>query len=372
MIKTLTISDFRNHESSRIMANVAKAVIITGPNGSGKTSILEAISTLSAGAGLRGASVGELLRNSPTQSIEQRAESREWGVVAELDDDTNVSVSWRDGDTYRRATIDGDGAPLSDLAKVLRMVWVTPREDRLFCDGASDRRAFFDRLAANFDPSHMGRAARLSKLLSERAFALKSWLAARSPQGEVWMDGIDKQIAQTAVSVAAARIKYIGEINYFLQDARYSLTIAGCLEEKLAAGMAAADAEREYLEYLSGARTLCGDKMTIDGAHKSDFVMFNGMLGMNVQMTSTGQQKSALLSLVIAHAKLVRARTGARPVILLDEAAAHLDVAARENLFAELAAADSQVWATGIDKGLFNGIDGAVFVACENGRIVEQ
>jgi len=380
MIKTLTVSNFRNHESSRVKTGGAKTIIITGPNGSGKTSLLEAISTLSAGSGLRSASVSEMLRIL--------TESASFGVVAELEDGTGISVSWNEDDTYRRAVIDGNAAPLSDLAKSLRMVWLTPKEDRLFYDSASDRRAFFDRLAASFDPAHAGRAARLSKLLSERAFALKS------RAGDDWLGAIEKQLAETAVAVAAARVKYVGEINWILRNKEegirnknenrqaekssslflipYSLMISGLLEQKLSDGQSAMDAEREYLEYLSRERTLVHDKMTIDGAHKSDMTMFNKSLNMNVAMTSTGQQKSALLSLIIAHAKLLAAKTTASPVILLDEAAAHLDADARANLFTELAATNSQVWATGIDKALFEEIKDAVFISCENGRIVEQ
>jgi DNA replication and repair protein RecF len=152
----------------------------------------------------------------------------------------------------------------------------------------------------------------------------------------------------------------------------YSLTVAGVLEQKLSLGGMAADVEREYAEYLSHERTLVHDKMTVDGAHKSDMIMFNNTLGMNVAMTSTGQQKSALLVLAVAHAKLLRAKIATVPIILLDEATAHLDALARKNLFAELAETDAQVWCTGIDRALFDGIGGAVFISCENGRIVGQ
>ena len=374
MISTLTISNFRNHESSRIKTGGAKAIIITGPNGSGKTSILEAISTLSAGQGLRGAHVSEMLRISKTQGIGHTAYGASFGVVSELENGTNLSVSWSAGDTYRRAGIDGDHAPLSDLGRHLRLVWLTPKEDRLFYEGASDRRAFFDRMSTSFDPAHSGRVHRLAKLLSERAFALKS------RAGDEWLGAIEKQLAETAVAVAAARVKYAGEINYFLrrnenEDARcpmhYAVTISGLLEQQLSDGQSAMDTEKSYLEYLSRERALVHDKMTIDGAHKSDMTLFNKTLDMNVAMTSTGQQKAALLALIIAHAKLLQAKISAPPVILLDEAVAHLDSGARENLFAELRAAGSQIWATGIEAALFDGIGDAVFVACENGKISE-
>jgi DNA replication and repair protein RecF len=358
MIKTLTITNFRNHESYRIHADNARAIIITGPNGSGKTSIIEAISCLSAGTGLRGATMNEILRIEAIDGF---------GVVANIADETEISVSWSVGDTYRRAVVDGDKIALSDLSAYLRMIWITPKEDRVFLDEKSDRRAFFDRLIAAFDPVHSGRTMKLSKLLSERSFALKNGAASE------WLGGIEKQIAETAVSVAAARVKYVAEVNYFLSQepkaksqepkaVEYIVRLSGWLEDKLTSGMLASDVERQYLEYIGRERNLVGDKMTIDGAHRSDFSMFNKSLNMDVSMTSTGQQKSALMALVVAHAKLLRAVKNVSPLILLDEAVAHLDDVARKNLFDALDATDAQVWCTGIDKELFGGIDGAMFI----------
>ena len=353
MIQVLTLSDFRNHESSRVKTGDAKAIVITGPNGSGKTSILEAISMFSGTGTMRGATPSEIARIGGQGGF---------GVVAELSDGTNLSVSWSAGDAHRRARVDGDSAPLSVLSAHLRMIWVTPREDRLFTDPASDRRAFFDRLVAAFDPAHAGRVARLSKLLSERAFALKSG------GGADWLEPIESQIAGTAVSVAAARIKYVGEINYFLSG--YRVSISGMLEEGLSRVALASSVEKEYAEYLASERVLVADKMTANGAHRSDFGMISQDLNMPVGQTSTGQQKSALLALILAHAKLVKAKTGARPLILLDEAAAHLDSSARAAFFVELADADAQVWATGIEPELFTGVAGAVFIGCKSGQIV--
>ena len=356
MISILTLSDFRNHESTRIKTGFAGPVVITGPNGSGKTSIIEAISMFASVGTLRGAGVSEIARIGGTKGF---------GVVAELRDGTQLSVSWSDGDALRRARIDGDSAALSELSRHLRMVWVTPREDRLFVDAAVDRRIFFDRLCASFDPAHSGRVVRLSKLLSQRAFALKNGA------GDEWLRPIEKQLAETAVAVAAARVKYIGEINWFLSEdsADYTTTITGLLEEKLSLEGFAVDIEREYAEYLSRERALTGDKMTIDGPQRTDFGMFNRALYMPVAQTSTGQQKSALFSLVLAHACLVRAKTGCTPLILLDEAAAHLDADARTVLFKGLAKAKAQVWATGIDPILFEGVADAVFIGCQNGKI---
>lgn len=351
MIETITLTDFRNHTTARIQTFGAHNVIITGPNGAGKTAVLEAVSMLSGDRGLRGAPMTDIARFGGTGGF---------AVFAELADDTELAITFSAGDANRRAKIDGDSAPLSEMGRFLRMVWLTPREDRLFVDSAADRRAFFDRLAASFDAAHAGRVARMTKLMSERAFALK-----RNADNN-WIDAIDTQIAAVAVSVADARIKYAGELNYFLENCAVSVT--GLVEQMLM-DRAAAAAERAYMEYLRDNRTLVGDKMVIDGPHKSDFGVFNKLLNLPANLTSTGQQKTVLIDLILAHAKLVHTKTGRRPLILLDEAAAHLDTNARARMFAELGRADAQVWATGLEQSVFADVPNAVFVACTNGEI---
>lgn len=352
MIETITLTDFRNHKTARITTCGHRNVIITGPNGAGKTAVLEAVSMLSGDRGMRGAPWGEIARFGGSGGF---------SVFAVLSNDTEISVYFNAGDTNRHARVDGDAATLSELATHLHIVWLTPREDRLFVDSAADRRAFFDRLVACFDSAHSGRIQRLGKLLSERAFALKSGRDAH------WLDAIDAQIAATSVAIADARIKYAGELNYFLMGS--AVSVAGIVEKMLLSGAPAATAEREYTEHLVNNRELVGDKMVLDGAHKSDFGVFNTALNLPANLTSTGQQKTALLNIILAHAKLIHTKTGARPLILLDEAAAHLDAAARANLFAELGCADAQVWATGLDMNVFSDVPDAAFVACADGEI---
>lgn len=351
MIETLTLTDFRNHTFGRINAAGARNIIITGPNGAGKTAVLEAVSMLSGDRGMRAAPMNEIARFGGSGGF---------SAHAVLSDDTEVAISYAPGDANRRARIDGDAAPLSGLAKILRIVWISPREDRLFVDGAAERRAFFDRLAAAFDAAHAGRVARLSKLMSERAAAL------RIGANDAWIDALDAQIAATAVSVSAARIQYAGEINYFLTSA--AISVSGMVENLILENGAAA-AEEKYLSYLRANRTLVADKMVVDGPHKSDFGVFNNDLHLPANLTSTGQQKSTLLNLILAHAKLVHTKTSHRPLILLDEAAAHLDAAARARLFTALGASDAQVWATGLDVRAFADVPCAAFVACKDGDI---
>lgn len=352
MIESLSLTDFRNYTMCRITTYGCKNVIITGPNGAGKTAILEAVSVLSGDRGMRGASMGELARFDGNGGF---------SVFAKLSNDTQIAVQFVSGDTNRRAKIDGDNAPLAELARNIRIVWITPKEDRLFVDSVSDRRAFFDRLATSFDATHAGRTAKLAKLLSERAAALKNNADMH------WMDAIDTQIAGTAVAVAAARIKYAGELNYFLSQC--AVSVSGKLEQMFIDGLSAGDIERKYLQYLRENRMLVGDKMILDGPHKSDFGVFNKALNLPAHLTSTGQQKTVLIDLILAHAKLVHAKTNQQIIILLDEAAAHLDANARAKMFKELGDANAQVWATGLEAKTFSDVENAVFVTCHNGQI---
>ncbi len=352
MINSLSLTDFRNHVMGRVVTYGRHNIIITGPNGAGKTAILEALSMLGGERGMRGAQMCDIARFDGNGGFY---------AFAELNDATEISVQFVGGDTNRRAKIDGESAPLSDLAKHIRIVWLTPREDRLFVDSASERRAFFDRLTTSFDATHAGRNAKLSKLLSERAYALKTGADVH------WLNALDEQIAGTAIAIAVARIQYAGEINYFLK--RCAVSVSGWIEKMLIGGASAGDAERAYMEYLKNNRVLIGDKMVLDGAHKSDFTVFNNELKLPAHLTSTGQQKTVLIDLILAHAKLIHTKTAKRVIILLDEAAAHLDTNARAQLFRELESADAQVWATGLDPNVFKDVPDAVFVTCQNGEI---
>lgn len=350
MITSLTLTNFRNHASNRINIGGAKNIIITGPNGSGKTAILEAVSLLGGGQGLRSAKLEEMLRFDTNSTISnQQSAINSFAVFAALNDDTEISVSYAVGDSNRRARVDGDNAPLSELARYLRIVWLTPREDRIFVDGASERRAFFDRLVAGLDTAHTGRVARLSKLLSERGYALKNGA------DENWLCAIEKNIAATAVAVACARINYIGRLNYFLESV--SVTVSGMIENMLA-NNSALDVEKEYLTFLSENRILTNEKMSVDGAHRSDFGAFNKTLDLPVNITSTGQQKQVLIDIILGHVKLIDTPS----LVLLDEADSHLDTAARTRMFDALEKSGAQVFATGIDKDIFTDIDNAMYV----------
>lgn len=352
MIKTLTLNDFRNHKISRVETHDAKNIIIIGENGAGKTAILEALSMLSGDKGMRGADMTDIACFSGNGGF---------SAFCETKTGDSLCVYFNSGDNNRHAKINDENATLGDLGNMLRIVWISPKEDRLFVDSAADRRAFFDRLASNFDSSHNGRIAKFAKLLSERAFALKNSADAK------WLDALDDQLAGAGVAIAAARIQYSGEINYFLK--KFSVSVDGLLERNLISGKPAAIVEREYRDYLSDNRDLINDKMVLDGPHKSDFGMFNNELNLPVRLTSTGQQKSALFDLILAHTDLLHTKTKRDCIVLLDEAAAHLDSNARARIFSTFGKNHTQVWVTGLDEKSFSDIPDAVIVTCHNGEI---
>lgn len=353
MLSILTLTNFRNHTCSRINSGACKNIIITGPNGSGKTAILEAVSMISGNGGLRGATMPELSKINGDGGF---------SVHATLDNETSLSISYIDGDSGRKLRIDGDSAPLSAAQQSIRMIWLTPKEDRLFAESASDRRAFLDRLASGFDPVHSGRVARMAKLLSERAFAIKS------NADDNWLKVIEKQLSEISASVAAARVAYAAQLNHFLEsETNAHIVLSGWFESKLANGQNCIDIEKEYLDYLESNRQFISEKMIIDGAHKSDFSMFRDDLNMNADMLSAGQQKKLLMLMIIANAKLLNARINTPVLILLDEAVSHLDEISRTDLFNRLDSTPAQVWITGADLDVFKNIKNALFVSCTNG-----
>ncbi len=353
MLSILTLTNFRNHESSRINTAGKKNIIITGPNGSGKTAILEAVSMLSGNGGMRGASMPELAKINGDGGF---------SVQVEMNNETTLAISYTDGDSGRKFRIDNDSAPLSAAPKSVRVIWLTPKEDRLFAESASDRRSFLDRLVAGFDPVHSGRVARMSKLLSERTFAIKS------NADDNWLNTIEKQLSEISASVAAARVAYVAQLNHFLDlETNAHIVLSGWFESRFANGQSCIDIEKEYLDYLKSNRQFISEKMVIDGAHKSDFSMFRNDLNMNADMLSAGQQKKLLMLMIIANAKLLNARTDVPVVILLDEAASHLDEISRADLFDRLDLTPAQIWITGAELDIFKNIKNALFVSCTNG-----
>ena len=360
----LTLTDFRNYAGLRLDCCVA-LVALTGPNGAGKTNLLEAISLLAPGRGLRGAGFDELARQDGAAA---------WAIAAEIatpDGPTSLGTAWSGqgeaGDSQGRlVVIDGLVRKSSgSLGQYLRLLWLTPAMDRLFAGPASDRRRFLDRLVQAFDPEHGSRVLVFEKVMRERNLLLEE----KHPDN-AWLASLEAHMAEAAVAIAAARLAAIEALQGHIDAARETsafpwgaIAVEGEIEA-LVAIMPAVRAEDEYRRLLGDSRG--SDRAagrTLRGIHRSDLNVRHGPKDMAAGLCSTGEQKALLIALILAQARAVKELSGMAPVLLLDEVAAHLDRPRRQGLLTALAALGCQAWMTGTDEELFVGLgaDAAVF-----------
>jgi DNA replication and repair protein RecF len=371
-VRRLTLTDFRNYRSLRLETGAGR-LVLTGPNGAGKTNLLEAISMLMPGRGLRGASYEELARKGGTGG---------WAAAAAIETpggSANVGTAWigspveDHGSGSREVIIDGVRQKSAGaLADYLRCLWLTPSMDRIFAGAASDRRRFLDRLTHTFDPSHGTRIAAFEKLMRDRHIVL-----ADSRPDPAWLSGLEAKMAEMAIAIAAARHAAVEALRSHVEAARNAdafpwsdIAVEGEIEALLDT-MPAVKAEDEYRKILADSRGSDGAVgRTLKGPHRSDFLVVHGPTAMAAAQCSTGEQKALLIGLVLAHARAVREAWGAAPVLLLDEVTAHLDLARREALYAALAELGAQVWMTGTDEALFQALrTNAEFFHIEAGTV---
>ena len=371
-LTSLTLTGFRNHAATRVEPS-SGLIALCGHNGAGKTNVLEAISLLMPGRGLRGAPYEDLIPAGRAQAA--------WAVSATVENDgleTRLGTAWQLREpaadpampaSAREVRIDGQvQRSAGALAGHLRMLWLTPAMDRLFAGPASDRRRYLDRLTAVFDAGHGTRVNALERLLRERNRLLaEDRLQAR------WLDSVEAQLAEAAVAVAAARNNAMAIVAGFVEQAREGrresafpwaeVTVSGELEQQLNQ-RPAVQIEDEYRTLLADSRGL--DRAagrTLRGPHRSDLLVVHGPRAMEARLCSTGEQKALLLGLVLAQARAVRDTfEGAAPLLLLDEVAAHLDAARRAALMDELLELGSQTWMTGTDRHLFEAASGGIEV----------
>lgn len=370
-VERLVLVNFRNYPRAEI-ATDRRPVVLSGPNGAGKTNLLEAVSFLVPGRGLRQARLGEVDRSGGGGA---------WGVAAVIGrPDGMIDLGTgrdpdqpRDSGRERRlvkingALAGGAGA----LADYLAIVWLTPQMDRLFLDGSGARRRFLDRLLAGFDPEHPRRLARYEHVLQERSHLLRQGGADAS-----WLTGLEQQIAEHGIAIAAARLDLVARlreatalgIGPFPQA---GLTIEGAAEawlEQMPA-LAAEDALRRQLEADRAVDGEAGGARC--GPHRSDLVVAHLGKGLPAAQSSTGEQKALLISIVLAYARMLTETRGYAPILLLDEVAAHLDAGRRSALFEEILALDLQAWMTGTDAALFADLgDSAQFLGVRDAVIV--
>jgi DNA replication and repair protein RecF len=369
-VKRLTLTDFRCFRRA-VLDSDARPVVLFGANGAGKTSLLEALSMLTPGRGLRGAALADLGRRGASAGSP-------WGVAVEADGfEGPVSIGTGaapEGSSRRTLRIDGQAARgRASLAAVVSALWLTPAMDRLFLEGASSRRRFFDRLVYGFDPSHATRIGVYERSMRERARLL------RERRGDpAWLSAIEARMAENSVAVAAARSTTLRRLVPMVSAGvgpfpGAEISFQGGVEAMLDR-MPALEAEAELAEALAASRehdAQAGGARV--GAHRGDLELAHGTSGMPAAQCSTGEQKMLLIALILATARLQAALRGRAPLLLLDEVAAHLDGDHRAALFHEISDIGAQAWLTGVERSVFANFSGAAqYVAVEAGTVTPE
>ncbi len=382
-VDRLTLTDFRSYAHLRLDCGSA-SVILTGANGAGKTNILEAISFLAPGRGLRGAPLAGPSRRDGGDGGDGGDDGggRPWAVAARIntpdgrrDLGSGVGAS-TDGKRQRRLVhIDGEAvSSQATLAEVFSVQWLTPAMDRLFIDGAKSRRRFLDRLIIGQDAAHAGRVLAYGHALRERSRLLRG----QAPADGAWLDALEDTMAAKGVAVAAARLDLVGRLNAVTARPPgpfpgAGLVIGGELESWLISGPAL-DAEDRLRDALRASRALDSSHGgAAQGPHRSDLSVRHLTKGRPAAECSTGEQKALLIAIVLAAARMQVEIRGAAPGLLLDEVAAHLDAGRREALFDEITALGAQAWMTGTEAALFESLRGrARFFTIDGGRAWES
>jgi DNA replication and repair protein RecF len=382
-VTRLVLTEFRNYSTARIDLEPVP-VVLTGPNGAGKTNLLEAVSFLSPGRGLRRARLSDVDRqtvnigsgsNDGAPAPRPYPASQGWAVAATLSTRRgSVRIgTGRDGIGGDRRVVRIDGEPASSQAALgerVGIVWLTPQMDRLFLEGPAGRRRFLDRLVFGLDPAHAGRVTDYEQALRERGRLLRD---GRRDTG--WLSALEDVMAASGVAIAAARLEAIEQIGRECAEAegpfpRAHLQLSGSVESWLADEPALAAEERLKTALASArAEDAVAGGATI-GPHRSDLAVAHAEKGVAAEHASTGEQKALLISILLAHGRLQRTLRGEPPVMLLDEVAAHLDRTRREALFEILAGLESQTWLTGTDAALFAPLRSAArFISVSDGTL---
>jgi len=335
-VATLSLSHFRSHRRARLALD-GRPVALFGPNGAGKTNLMEAVSLLSPGRGLRRASAEEIIR---------RPEAIGWKITAEVAGPGfghEVELTAEPGQA-RVTRIDGKSATQTALARLLRIVWLVPAQDRLWIEGADGRRRFLDRITLSFLPDHAEAALAYEKAMRDRNRLLRDQV-----NDARWYAALERQMAEAAASITANRRAAVARIVAAQEGAATAFPAADLwLETDALDGAeayAAAFADSRVRDMAAGRALV--------GPHRADLLATYVDKAAPAAQCSTGEQKALLISLVLANARALKQDTGAAPLVLLDEVAAHLDAARRAALFDEICALDAQAWMTGTGPDLF-------------------
>jgi DNA replication and repair protein RecF len=347
-VQRLTLTHFRNYDSLRQEFD-GRPVVLTGHNGAGKTNLLEAVSLLTPGRGLRNARLDEL----PPHSARDNA----WAIAARVETNTgpvDIGTGVTPDEERRQVRIDGQAARGQNaLGQHCAAVWLTPQMDRLFLDGAEERRRFLDRLVFGTDPAHVGRVTAYQNSRRQR----QRLLAERGDP--TWLDALERTLAQKAVAIAAARLDLARRLDHAAAGKSDNpfpiprIAVVGDVEEWLddRPALAVEDLLADTWRANRGQDAASGQ--TSLGVHRSDMAVWFAGRDVPAAQCSTGEQKALLIGLMLASARLIAAERGMLPLLLLDEVAAHLDSGRRAALYDQLVTSGAQVWLTGTDPELF-------------------
>ncbi|WP_224816480.1 DNA replication/repair protein RecF [Hasllibacter sp. MH4015] len=336
-VASLTLSHFRSHRRARLALD-GRPVALFGPNGAGKTNLMEAVSLLSPGRGLRRAASDEIIRRPQAIGWKVSAEVEGPGIGHEITLTAEPS-------TARATQIDGKTAPQVALAKILRIVWLVPAQDRLWMEGADGRRRFLDRITLSFLPDHAEAVLTYEKAMRERNRLLKDDV--RDP---AWYRALEAQMAGAATRIVAGREEALRRIAAAQVGAATAFPAADLSIEV----EVPCTTEDDFLTAFADSRPRdIAAGRTLIGPHRADMAAIYRDKGVAAKQCSTGEQKALLISLILANARALKAETGAAPLVLLDEVAAHLDAGRRAALFDEICALEAQAWMTGTGPELF-------------------
>lgn len=351
-VATLTLTNFRNHAATRIEAGPG-FVVLTGDNGAGKTNILEAVSLLSPGRGLRGVALDELPRDAGGGqdrggfAIASQCRSNDAG-----EEPVSIGTAVEpDQPGRRRVRINGSDVAATALAEWLSVLWLTPAMDRLFTDAAGQRRRFLDRMVMALSPRHARVASQYETAMRSRT----RLLTGDAPTDPQWLDALEQQMADHGAALDAARHQLVGHLAE--RTAAEAQTLFARPDIALVDATGAPAEPWQALRLAAALRDGRGRDAVagraLAGPHRADLSVVHSASGQAAARCSTGEQKALLLSIVLAHGDIVAEQRSRRPLLLLDEIAAHLDPARRRTLFERLAQSGGQVWMTGTEAGLF-------------------
>lgn len=354
-VTRLSLNDFRSYRDLSISPG-GGFVVLTGENGAGKTNVLEAVSLLSPGRGLRRASLSEMARSSGPGGF---------AVAARLGDVEIGTGTTAAAPERRQVRVNGAAASANTLSEWLSVLWLTPAMDRLFSESASGRRQFFDRLVLALEPAHAGHSARYEAAMRAR----NKLLAEPDSADPAWLAALEAGMAEHGARLAEARERALAALSDRLEaQPEGSFARAGLSLDRWRPAPGPSE-ERLKAELRDNRGRDAAAGRALAGPHRTDLTVTHLGKSQPAGRCSTGEQKALLLSIVLGHADLVAEKTRRRPILLLDEVAAHLDPSRRAALFDRLAARGGQVWMTGTEPSLFDAVEAATWLQVKEGRI---